>query len=396
MGTHSIAAHSMRLAGRFFFSIIIALLLLMSIWVFYLWISAQRAIPDMSGEVEVEGLTGSITIARDERGIPIISAGSERDAYFGLGYAHAQDRLFAMELMRRQGQGRLAELIGPLAVRADKYTRTLGLYRRVQEDLPDLHPDVIAVAESYAAGVNAWIESGHPLPVEYHALWFEPEPWQPADSMVWQKIMGLRLSGNWNEELADALLIEKLGIEKARQLWPQQGPTDQMILWEQTAATFGDLRFSQLLDDLTEVLRPTIASNVWAINGERTTSGSPLLASDPHLGFQAPNLWYLAGLEYPGHNIFGATVPGVPFHLIGQNDHVAWGLTTVHADTGDLFIERVSDDGDSYETPEGMVPFHVREEKINVRFGASVDLTIRESHHGPIVSDVPSGRRQHS
>ena len=378
----------MRLVGRFFLWSTFALLVLVSAWVFYLWTAAQRAVPEMNAEISVEGITGPITIARDERGIPIISANSERDAYFGLGYVHAQDRLFAMELMRRQGQGRLAELIGPLAVRADKYTRTLGLYRRVQEDYPTLHPDVIGVTESYAAGVNAWIESGHPLPVEYHVLWFEPEPWQPADSMVWQKIMGLRLSGNWNEELSDALLIEKLGIERARELWPQQSSTDQMILHESTAAAYDEISFAQLLDDLTEVLRPTTASNVWALNGERTLSGNPILASDPHLGFQAPNLWYLAGLQYPGHNIFGATVPGVPFHLIGQNDHVAWGLTTTHSDTGDLFIEKVSEDGTLYQTPDGMVPFDVREETISVKFGAPVDLTIRESHHGPIVSDV--------
>ena len=220
----------MRMIGRILLSVVAAIVILVGGWATYLWVSAHRAIPDIDGEYTVEGLSGPVNIYRDVHGIPMISADSESDAYFGLGYVHAQDRLFAMELMRRQGQGRLAELIGPLAVRADKYTRTLGLYRRAQEDLKGFHPDVIRIAESYAAGVNAWINSGHPLPVEYKVLWFEPEPWQPADSMVWQKIMGLQLSGNWDEELVDALLIQKLGPEKAQELWPVQRAEDETTL----------------------------------------------------------------------------------------------------------------------------------------------------------------------
>ena len=382
----------MRLVGRISLSIVIAMVALVATWSAVLWVSAQSAIPITSGEFVVDGLSGPVTIARDEHGIPMISAGNESDAYFGLGYVHAQDRLFAMELMRRRGQGRLAELIGPLAVRADQYMRTLGLYRRAQEDLVGLHPDVIRISKSYAAGVNAWIDSGNALPVEYSFLWFDPEPWQPADSMVWQKIMGLQLSGNWDEELADAVLIKKLGPEKARELWPAQRPEDHTTL-RQHATNFDGLPFAQLLEDLTAVLRPTLASNVWALNGERTTTGTPILASDPHLGFQAPNLWYLASISYPGHSLFGATVPGVPFHLIGQNEHVAWGLTTTHSDTGDLFIEKASEDGETYETPDGYVAFDTRTETINVRFGDPVTLTVRETRHGPVVSDVlPVGR----
>ncbi len=368
--------------------IVVTLVVVLAVgWPTYLWLSARHAVPEWDGEVSLDGLSGPVTIIRNEYGVPLISAQSETDAYFGLGYAHAQDRLFAMELMRRQGQGRLAELIGPLAVSVDKYTRTLGLYRRAQDDIKGLSSDVMAVTESYAAGVNAWINSGNPLPVEYKVLMFEPEPWVPADSMVWQKIMGLQLSGNWDEELVDALLIEKLGPEKARELWPSQRPTDHTTLKE-VAADYNGLRFAELYEGMTEALNPTLASNVWALNGTRTDTGSPILASDPHLGFQAPNLWYVAGVAFPGQSIFGATVPGVPFHLIGQNEHVAWGLTTTHSDTGDLFIEKLSEDGNSYETPDGLAPLETRTEIINARFGEPVSLTVRETRHGPIVSDV--------
>ena len=370
-------------------SLITGILALIIIWLAYILVSAYRAVPELDGEYFLEGIAGTVTIYRDNHGIPIIEAKSEADAYFGLGYTHAQDRFFAMELMRRQGQGRLAELIGPIAVNADKYTRTLGLYKSAQEDLKGLHPDVLRISESYAAGVNAWIKSGNPLPVEFKILMFEPEPWTPADSLVWQKIMGLQLSGNWDDELVDALLIKKLGPTKAQELWPVQRADDHTTL-RQHALDYGELPFAELLDDLTSVLRPTLASNVWTLKGERTDSNAPILASDPHLGFQAPNLWYLAGINYPGHRIFGATVPGVPFHIIGQNDYVAWGLTTTHSDTGDLFIEKLSADNITYETPDGPAQFHTRTETISVRFNDPVHLTVRNSRHGPIVSDILS------
>ncbi|MEQ9449378.1 MAG: penicillin acylase family protein, partial [Rhodospirillaceae bacterium] len=277
----------MKWVVRSLLTLIAALFLIPAGWGTFLWISAHRAVPIAEGDFAVEGLRDAVTISRDERGIPHISASNEADAYFGLGYVHAQDRLFAMELMRRQGQGRLAEIIGPPALGADKYARTLGLYRRAQADLAGLAPDVKRITESYAAGVNAWINSGHPLPVEYKLLMFEPEPWKAADSIVWQKLMGLRLSGNWDQELAEALLVEKLGAEQASELWPNPESGDHTTL-QYSAALYRDLPLQRLLDGLTGFIQPTLASNVWVLSGERTETGSPILASDPHLGFQAP------------------------------------------------------------------------------------------------------------
>jgi penicillin G amidase len=353
----------------------------------WLWIAAYRAPPTLSGELHIAGLTAPVTIARDAYGVPLITAQSEDDAYFALGYAHAQDRLFQMELMRRQGQGRLAELIGAPGVEPDTFMRTLGLYRRVEEDLKSLDPAALNVFERYAAGVNAWLAAGHPLPLEYHILFFKPEPWRAADSLVWQKLMGLQLSGNWSQELMNAALIAKLGPEKAATLTPDLAPGGPVTMSKQ-AALYRSLLPETLLATMTATIRPTSASNAWVMDGARTTTGKPILANDPHLSFQSPSVWYFAGIDTPSLKLFGATVAGVPFHLLGHNHHVAWGLTTPESDTSDLFIEKLTADGASYETPDGPKPFEARTEIIKVRFGKPVALTVRESRHGPVVSDL--------
>ncbi len=353
----------------------------------FLWISARRSLPQLDGELHVAGLAAPVTITRDTHGIPLITAQSEDDAYFALGYVHAQDRLLQMELMRRQGQGRLSELIGIHGVDADKFMRTLGVYKRAEEDLRGLDPATQRELERYAAGVNVWLGEGHPLPIEFQILFIKPEPWRPADSMVWQKLMGLQLSGNWDSELLQAALIAKLGAAKAAALTPDPKPDDPVTM-QQHAALYEGLNLARLQTAMTNVIQPSSASNAWVIDGAHTQSGKPIVANDPHLAFQMPIIWYYAGIDTPTLKLFGATVPGVPFHLLGHNEHVAWGITTPESDTSDLFIEQPSADGKSYDTPEGPKSFDTRTEVINVRFSHPVALTVRETRHGPVVSDI--------
>ncbi len=378
-------------AARFLAKTIAVLVIGAALILGALWISAHRALPTLDGELAVAGLAAPVTIARDAHGIPLISAQSEDDAYFALGYVHAQDRLLQMELMRRQGQGRLAELIGIHGVGADTFMRTLGVYKRAEEDLRGLDPATQRVLERYAAGVNVWLAEGHPLPVEFQMLFIKPEPWKPADSLVWQKLMGLQLSGNWDNELFQAALIAKLGAAKAAALTPDPKPGDPVTM-SQHASLYGDLDLDfglgRLQTAMTDVIQPTSASNAWVIDGAHTQSGKPIVANDPHLGFQMPIIWYYAGIDTPTVKLFGATVPGVPFHLLGHNEHVAWGITTPESDTSDLFIEQPTADGKSYDTPDGPKPFDSRTEIINVRFSKPVAVTVRETRHGPVVSDI--------
>ena len=346
-----------------------------------LWILAKRALPDVDGQLTVAGLAAPVTIFRDAHGIPLITAQSEDDAYFTLGYVHAQDRLLQMELMRRQGQGRLAEWIGIHGLAADKFMRTLGVYKRAEADLRELDPATQRLFERYAAGVNVWLAEGHALPVEFQVLGIKPEPWRPADSLVWQKLMGLQLSGNWDSELLQAALVAKLGADKAADLTPDPRASDPVTM-SRHAALYPSLDPGRLQTAMTEVIQPTSASNAWVMDGQHTESGKPILANDPHLGLQLPIIWYSAGIDTPTLKIFGATVPGVPFHMLGHNQHVAWGLTTPESDTSDLFIEQPTSDGTSYETPAGPRTFDSRTEIIKVRFSDPVAITVRETRHG--------------
>lgn len=350
------------------------------------WLSV-RSLPIVDGRTQVPKLKSSIEIRRDEKGIPFIQAENEGDAYFGLGYAHAQDRLFQMDFMRRLGSGRLSEVLGKQGLGSDKFMRTLGIYKHAQENLNVLDPETIQVLQRYADGVNAWLETRpNPLPPEFQLLNYTPDSWQLADSLVWQKLMGLSLAGNWRDELLRSTLLNTLPLERVAELWPD--------LKEGTPTTLADAQShvssklaQSLMNSIDAHARPTLASNIWVLDGTQTSSGKPLLASDPHLGYQAPLVWYLARLEWPGEIRVGATTPGFPFVVIGHNSHTAWGMTTTHADLQDIFIEKVTEDG-RYLTPDGPADFSIRDEIITVRFNDPVSLTVRQTRHGPVVSDL--------
>ena len=347
---------------------------------------SRLSLPKIDGELALKGLAAPVKVSRDAHGIPLISAESEDDAYFTLGYLHAQDRLFQMEMMRRQGSGRLAEIIGQPGVNSDKFMRTLRVYDRADADFRGLAPATQRAFVRYADGVNAWLSEGHVLPLEFQLLFFKPEPWNTTDSLVWQKLMGLTLSGNWDSELAQAALIAKLGPERAAALNPDPRPEDPVTIRQ--AELFPSLRPAELRAAMTSVIQPTSASNAWALDSGHSTTGMPIVANDPHLGFQSPIIWYFAGIDTPTLKIFGATVPGVPLHMLGHNGNVAWGITTPESDTADLFIEQVTGDGVSYDTPDGPRRFQTVSETINVRFAKPITFTTRETRHGPVVSDI--------
>lgn len=350
------------------------------------WVT-WRSLPVVEGTITLNGPRAAIEIKRDQYGIPSINAGSEGDAYFALGYVHAQDRLFQMEFMRRLGAGRLAEVLGAQALGSDRFMRTLGLYRFAQTNLDVLDAATVAALERYAGGVNAWLETrDRPLPPEFQLLQYTPEPWAPADSLVWQKLMSLSLAGNWRDELLRSDLLQHLTPGRVAQLWPDALPDEPTTVAIARQGLPPGLA-QGLIEAIDTYAPPTLASNVWAIDGQHTASGKPLLASDPHLGFQAPIVWYLARLEWPGQVRAGATAPGVPFHVIGHNGKVAWGMTTTHADLQDLFIERLTADG-CYAIPTGPAAFEEREEVLKVRFGDPVTMTVRSTRHGPVVSDL--------
>ena len=353
-------------------------------WVF-------TSVPDADGTMEAAGLEEAVDIVRDARGVPHIYAASAADATVALGFVHAQDRLWQMEMMRRLGAGRLAEVLGPRALPMDRFMRVLGLNRLTERQYARMDPEVRRALVSYAAGVNAWIE-GHEgaLPPEFLLLRYAPEPWRPTDSLLWARLMALRLSSNRRDEILRARLAGRLAPERIAEMWPPY-PAGGPVTAEDLAGLYTGLPLDGLAA-LEPAGTPRGASNAWAVAGTRTASGKPILANDPHLGFGAPVMWYLARIVAPGLEVAGATAPGVPFMLLGHNRRIAWGMSSTHGDVEDLFVERLDpEDGGRYMTPAGYRPLAMRDEVIAVRDADDMVLKVRETRHGPVISDAPGG-----
>ncbi len=349
------------------------------------------SVPDAREELALPTLSAPVEITLDEHAIPRITAQTERDAAVALGWLHARDRMFQLETMRRGAQGRLAELVGSSAARLDRFSRTLGLAQRAEADLAALTPETRDLLEAYAEGVNARLSALGRLTAPEFLLLGEPEPWRPEHSLLWAKVMGLWLSGSWRRDIERARLIDRLPRERFEALFPPDDSPGRPDL-QASAPAVEAAHLARILDAVpvfgVDAPLPSSASNAWAVAAGRSASGAPILAADPHLGFQAPILWYLARIELPdGRFRAGATSPGVPLVVIGRNERLAWGFTTTHSDTQDVFVERLAGP-DAYQTPDGPRPFTVREERIRLRGGGEEVFRVRETRHGPVISDL--------
>ncbi len=338
----------------------------------------------------IPGLHAPVAVDFDGDGIPRIRAGDRLDAAAALGFLHARERLFEMDLMRRAASGELAEQVGSQALPVDRFMRTMGVRRRAEADLATLPAATRELLDAYARGVNAWIARRGRWAAPEFALLGRPRPWQAVDSLLWGKTMGLYLSSNWQVELARLALGKTMDPARIESLWPgQDEPGRPEAAWRADpllAATATRIAAAVPTFPAPFTL-PDQASNAWAVDGRHSVSGAPLLAGDPHLAFGLPSIWYLARVETPGHVLVGATAPGVPMLVIGHNGHVAWSFTTTGADTQDLFVETSAGDG-RYATPDGPQPYVTRTETIHVRGAADVVLSVRETRHGPVVSDI--------
>jgi penicillin amidase len=351
------------------------------------WGLGTVSLPRTTGTVQVDnGLDRPATLLRDGRGVPTVTAGSLADAVFALGFAHAQDRLFQLDLHRRIAGGRLSEIMGRRTVGLDRHMRTLGLEAAARSSLAVLEPETLAVLEAYAAGINAGRRSLSILPPEYLLLGADFAPWTPLDTLTFSRLMAFRLSGNWREEAVNAALLDHLGADRYAAFKALSSDTAGASPPPLGAVGVGRL-LHRLAEDWPAEAEPLVASNWWMVDAAHAAGGGALLANDPHLELQAPIQWYLAVLRLPGRTLAGATLPGLPYPLIGHNGHLAWGLTTTHSDTADLVIE---DDG-----PGSVVT--LRRETIRIKNAAPVTLEVRETAHGPVVSDLvdlplPAGR----
>jgi penicillin G amidase len=380
--------------------VLLALLLLLTAAAVATYVYFRRVLPQTDGELALPGLHASLKIERDGQGIPTIRGADLHDLMFGLGVAHVQDRLWQMETHRRIGAGRVAEAFGEGAVDTDRVLRTLGVRKVAAAQWAQTRGEAREVLLAYTEGVNAAL---HQLvkarPPEFVILGLQPEDWDPVDSLAWSIMMAWDLGGNWNNELLRLRLGLRLPLERVQQLMPPPAgekplPTiDYPAFYKSLKIDSAQAALDHAADRLMAAAPPSgiegEGSNNWVLSGSRTTTGAPLLANDPHLKLSAPALWYFARLVMPGWQAAGATLPGVPGVILGQNEDIAWGFTNTGPDVQDLYLERVKpDDPTQYQTPEGWAKFESAIETIRVRGKPDVTITVRRGRHGPVISDA--------
>lgn len=384
---------------------------------------ALKSFPLTDGQIQLEGLNAPVDIYRDHMGIPHIYATTSHDLFFAQGYVHAQDRFWQMDTWRHIGSGTLSEMFGNGQVETDIFLRTLGWRLTAEQEYAELDAESKEIIDSYTAGVNAYLEDHDTtaLSLEYAILGllspdYKIEPWTPVNSLTWGKAMAWDLRGNMGEEIERAVLLKTLSAEQVAELYPDYPEDHPVIVNEmqesamklegQRSQVRSDLALSTLdfqplaekLARLDQAMGPAgdgIGSNSWAVSGSRTTSGMPLLANDPHLGIQMPSIWYQAHLECKPitdqcpYNVAGFSFAGVPGVVIGHNNRIAWGFTNVGPDVMDLYIERVNPaNPNQYEVNGEWMEFETRTETIQVVGGDPVEVTVRSTRHGPVISEV--------
>lgn len=389
----------------------------------YVW----RALPKLDGALRVSGLTHAVKVLRDGADVTHIQADNPQDAWFALGYVHAQERAWQLTFNRRIMHGTLSELLGPATLETDRVLRTLdiiGAAERQYRNLPDPAREAL---QRYSDGINAFFKhSAQALPPEFHVLGGKPThdtpAWTPQDSVGWALMMALDLGDNWGKEMARLSLLRQLDTPQLWSLLPPY-PGEAPITRVDLARLYRSLGVykAPAPGDKTPTSAPPPqgpwedwsrefvtqagdsggkGSNNWVLAGSRTTSGKPLLANDPHLGLSAPAIWYFASLQAPAGQardgsviaplqVMGATLPGLPFVVLGRTDSVAWAFTNTGPDVQDLYLERL-DPGNPQrvQTPDGWQDIETRTTTIRVKGQADVTHTVRRTRHGPVISDA--------
>ncbi|NSX55242.1 penicillin acylase family protein [Parasulfitobacter algicola] len=358
---------------------------------------ASRSLPDYNADHQVAGLSAPLEIVRDNANVPHIFGETDSDVFFGLGYAHAQDRLWQMMMLRRTAQGRLSELFGERTLNIDKLIRRLDLYGVARQSVEVQDERTMAALKAYAAGVNARMTQvneqalGRGAP-EFFLFSNQIAPWQPADSIAIIKLMSLQLSAHLEEEVLRARTSLILPQERLLDILPD-APGDGIAAMPSYSSIMPGLpQYSEAADQPFDPLSPFLArpfagaSNVWAADPSRAAAGGTLLANDPHLGFTAPAIWYLARVELEAGGVIGGTIPGVPVILVGRTKNLGWGLTTAYADDQDVYLEELNPTSpNEYRTPDGFKPFRTRPSIINVKDADQVTIDLRWTENGPVL-----------
>ena len=374
------------------------------------WLLVRASRPMLDGSRSVAGLTDTVTVERDADGTPTVHAGNREDLACALGFLHAQDRFFQMDLLRRQGAGELSELFGPLTLSVDRESRQHGFRRRVASVLQAMSPEESRQLDAYVAGVNAGLDALGARPWEYFALRATPRRWTREDCVLVIDAMAMTLETDGSDERSRAAIAQTYGDEALAFLRP--------LVTESSAALDGSTAPAPPIPDAVHLTARPFApgegppvsfltagvepvppdqlpgSNSFVLSGARAEGGAALVANDPHLRLAMPNLWYRASLVLPDMTATGATLPGVPGVILGSNGHIAWGFTNGYTDTCDLVVIEVDPaDPGRYRVPDGngWEPFEIVRESIGVHGGAAVAYEYMLTRWGPLLTRPGTG-----
>jgi len=400
--------------------VLIALIALVA--AIYLPRAAKSSFPLLDGTLQTPGLLAEVQIYRDDLGVAHIFGSTEHDLFFAQGFVHAQDRFWQMDFQRHASSGRLSELLGSATLDTDVFLRAMGWQRIAEEELTNLDAQALSAIEAYAAGVNAYISGKSNLELSFEYLFlsllnpnYQPEPWRPLHTLTWAKAMAWDLGSNMDTEIQRALLLQTMSAEQVDELFPPY-PSDAPIIVPDFASAAANAQLSQseptLDSNWTRALQiaaerfvnldallgsgsaPGIGSNSWAVSGDLTASGAPILANDPHLGVSLPSIWYQNSLHCLPVSIdcsleaSGVSFVGAPGVVIGHNANIAWGFTNLGPDVMDLYIIKVNPDNElQYELNGAWIDMQLVTETIQVAGKEDISLPVRITKFGPIISD---------
>lgn len=356
----------------------------------------KASLPSYSGEIKSSSVKQDIEIYRDSMAVPYIFAESDEDAVFALGYLHAQERMFTMDLIRRAGEGRLSEILGEKTIPFDKMFRTVGIKRNIEQNMNLYNPEVIKILKSYSVGVNHYIkEAKGKYPIEFDVLGYDPYEWEPVHSLIIVRLLGWELNMSWWVDFTFAQIVQKFGKEKALEILPDYPENAPYILQSDFKKLTGlssslietDKQFRKFLG----IYGTHLGSNNWVVNSKMSATGKPIIANDPHLAFSAPGKFYAAVIKSKNWNAAGVTIPGIPGIVIGKNQDIAWTITNIMNDDADFYIEKIDSTGKKYLLNNNWNELKILKDTIKVKDSDDYVYEIKETHRGPIISDIHPG-----
>ncbi|MCP4214105.1 MAG: penicillin acylase family protein [bacterium] len=359
-----------------------------------IYIYLRMTIPKSEGTLQVKGISNEIQVKRNQWGVPLIEAGTLEDMYFAIGFCHASDRLFQMDLARRLTSGKLSEIFGARALKSDKYHKGLLVEEAVEKKMAGITPENKKVLQAYSRGINAFIET-QKLPPEFALLRYKPEPWSSKDSIFIFKRMEMVLSGSGGE-LYNYSMIKALGKENAKILFSGDWGTS-IINKEEYDSFYTNKSLQAALLNERELMENGVGSNNWVISGNRTTTGAPILANDPHLSNIFPSYFYQLSARAGDMEFSGHTFPGVPYIIIGRTNHVGWTITNIATDVIDYFILEINPDNkNQYKWDGEWLDFDIVEKQIKVKGGKDVIHKVKNSRLGVVLEEDGEYLARHS